>query len=301
MSKAHMLRRRLSRGELLLSAGAWDVMSAKLVMEAGFDLVAVQSAQVTFARGVTDTGIVGPREVAQLASDIIDQVELPVIVDAEEGWGDPGNMYFWAKTLHRMGVSAIHLDDFPSVHKCPHVQESFTHTGELGDPEFLCQVIRAAKDAAGEELLICVKTGANYAPFPLEEGIRRAALYREAGAEVLFPPYSVRGIQKFREALAPPFFIQPSFYLTRLNAEADYEFGTMNWDDLHKLVGGGLIVNNPAVALHCAVYTMKEVLRLLREEKTGKVAEKFGMVIGEEWQRLWGYPEAIAARKRSAG
>src|SRR6478735_1385173 len=93
------LRKLLGRGRPVWIMGAHDVLSAKIVARAGFDAIGVQSLQLSFVNGVPDIGVLGPEEVARVCRGIRRAVDLPIVVDFEQGFGEPYVAVYWMKEL----------------------------------------------------------------------------------------------------------------------------------------------------------------------------------------------------------
>lgn len=115
------LRGLLGRGRPVWIMGAHDVLSAKIIAAAGFDAIGVQSLQMAFVNGVPDIGVVGPEELVRVCRRIRHAVDLPIVVDFEQGFGEPYVCVYWMKELQAAGVSAIHIDDYGLPYKCPFI------------------------------------------------------------------------------------------------------------------------------------------------------------------------------------
>jgi 2-methylisocitrate lyase-like PEP mutase family enzyme len=180
----------LGRGKPIWVMGAHDVLSAKIAERAGFDAIGVQSLQMGFVNGVPDIGIIGPEELVRVCRGIRRATSIPIVVDFEQGFGEPYVSVYWMKELAAVGVAAIHIDDYGLPYKCPfippHVMalESMEETankvramvGEKPDPEFM--VI----GRPGTYVANVHKTEAERR----EDWLRRAHAYQSAGADALF-------------------------------------------------------------------------------------------------------------------
>src|ERR1700722_3151977 len=89
------LRKLLGRGHPVWIMGAHDVLSAKIVARAGFDAIGVQSLQMAFVNGVPDIGVIGPEELVRVCRRIRRAVSLPIVVDFEQGFGEPYVSVYW--------------------------------------------------------------------------------------------------------------------------------------------------------------------------------------------------------------
>jgi 2-methylisocitrate lyase-like PEP mutase family enzyme len=162
--------------------GAYDALSARLIEAAGFDAVYLTGAGLANSSlGVPDIGLVTLTELRDHVARIADAVSVPLVVDADTGFGNAINMRRTVKLLERAGASALQIEDQVFPKKCGH----FAGKAVIPAAEMV-QKVHAAVDArASEELLIIARTDAR-AVSTMEEALERAHLYREAGADILF-------------------------------------------------------------------------------------------------------------------
>jgi phosphoenolpyruvate phosphomutase len=140
MSETPYLKPLLGRGRPIWVMGAHDVLSAKIVERAGFDAVGVQSLQIAFVNGLPDIGIIGPEELVRICRRIRAAVSLPIVVDFEQGFGEPYVAVHWMKELEAAGVAAVHIDDYGLPYKCPFIPP---HVLGLEDIDATADKIRA--------------------------------------------------------------------------------------------------------------------------------------------------------------
>ncbi len=176
------LRGRLAEGRPLLLPGAGDALMARLVADVGFDAVYVSGAAISNTRlALPDAGFVGLAELAETVSSVREAVELPLVVDADTGFGNALNVRRTVQVLERRGANAIQLEDQAFPKRCGH----FAGTEVVGTAEMVGR-LRAALDArSSDELLIVARTDA-IATLGLDEAIARAHAYRDAGADAVF-------------------------------------------------------------------------------------------------------------------
>jgi len=174
------LRDRLSRKPLLLAPGVYDALTALLAEQAGFEAVYLSGASIAYTRlGRPDIGLVTASEVADTLENIRERVSLPVIVDADTGFGNALNVARTVKQLERAGASVIQLEDQVTPKRCGHLEgKALVPAGEMSGK------IRAALDAR-DHALIMARTDA-IAVEGLDKALERAERYLEAGADVLF-------------------------------------------------------------------------------------------------------------------
>lgn len=176
------LRELLKRDEALMAAGAFDPMAAKLVERAGFEAVYMTGAGTALARvGMPDVGLITMTEMVQNAAAIAEAVKIPLIADADTGYGNQLNVRRTVREYERAGVAGIHLEDQIFPKKCGHLLGK-----RLIPIEEAVQKIRAAVDVRQDpDFLIIARCDALLVA-GMEEAVRRGQAYLEAGADMLF-------------------------------------------------------------------------------------------------------------------
>ncbi|HEV8672499.1 MAG TPA: oxaloacetate decarboxylase [Methylomirabilota bacterium] len=194
------LRRLLARPRLLLAPGAYDPLSARVVEEAGFEAVYVTGSGVSVGHlGLPDLGLATMTEMVDQIRRIAAAVRLPVIADADTGYGNALNVRRTVREYEAAGAAALHLEDQEFPKRCGHLE------GKRVIPaETMVTRIRAAGEARRDpDFVIIARTDAR-AVLGLDEALRRAAAYREAGADVLFveAPVGEAEVEAVARALA---------------------------------------------------------------------------------------------------
>ena len=193
------LRELLAGPELALAPGAFDAWSARLVEQAGFPAVYMTGFGTSASRlGRPDVGLVTMNEMADHARRIVEAVEVPVIADADTGYGNPINVIRTVQEYERAGVAGLHIEDQVAPKKCGHMEGK-----QVIPAEEMADKVRAAAAArTSPDLVLIARTDAR-AVEGLEPTLDRARLYREAGADVLFveAPQSEEEIARVAEAL----------------------------------------------------------------------------------------------------
>ena len=179
---AARLRALLDSGQTIVAPGAFDALSARLVEEAGFPAVYMTGFGTSAALiGRPDVGLLTMTEMAASARRIADCVDIPVIADADTGYGNPLNVIRTVGAYEAAGVAGIHIEDQVAPKKCGHMEGK-----QVIPPEEMAQKIRAAVEARSEpEFVIIARTDAR-AVEGLERALQRGRMYREAGADALF-------------------------------------------------------------------------------------------------------------------
>jgi 2-methylisocitrate lyase-like PEP mutase family enzyme len=176
------LKARLAEPRIVLAPGVCDALTAAIAAEAGFEALYVSGAAIAYTRlGRPDIGLVSMTEVADHVARIADRVDVPLIVDADTGYGNALNVQRTARTFERAGAAMIQLEDQTFPKRCGHLD------GKAVIPAAeMVGKIRAAVDARrSAATLILARTDAA-ALEGLEAALDRARAYAEAGADALF-------------------------------------------------------------------------------------------------------------------
>ena len=176
------LRALLDSGQTIVAPGAFDPLSARLVEEAGFPAVYMTGFGTSAALiGRPDVGLLTMTEMAGNAGRIAACVDIPLIADADTGYGNPLNVIRTVGAYEAAGAAGIHIEDQVAPKKCGHME------GKLVIPaQEMVQKVRAAVQARAQpDFVIIARTDAR-AVEGLDRALQRARMYREAGADALF-------------------------------------------------------------------------------------------------------------------
>ncbi|MGL4243359.1 MAG: isocitrate lyase/PEP mutase family protein [Beijerinckiaceae bacterium] len=176
------LKARLERKPILLAPGVCDPLTALLAAAAGAEALYLSGAAISYTRlGRPDIGLATMSEVAEVIGLVRDRIDLPLIVDADNGHGNALNMQRTMRMFERAGASALQVEDQSYPKRCGHLQEK-----RLVGMADMVGKIRAAVDArANETTLVIARTDA-IAVEGFDDAIERAQRYAEAGADALF-------------------------------------------------------------------------------------------------------------------
>jgi 2-methylisocitrate lyase-like PEP mutase family enzyme len=176
------LRELIESGGMVLAPGCYDALGARLVEEAGFAAVYMTGFGSAAARlGRPDVGLMTLPEMVDNAHRIARAVEIPVIADADTGYGNPVNVIRTVQEYEAAGVAAIHLEDQMMPKKCGHMDGKQV----ISAAEMAAKVAAAVAARSSADFLIIARTDAR-AVEGLAAALGRARLYREAGADILF-------------------------------------------------------------------------------------------------------------------
>lgn len=176
------LKSRLSSPRILLAPGVYDALTALVATEAGAEALYLSGAGIAYTRlGRPDIGLVSMAEVADVIALLRDRVPLPLIVDADTGFGNALNTQRTVRVFERAGATALQLEDQTFPKRCGHLSEKRV----IPVAEMVGKVKAAVDARASAETLIIARTDA-LAVEGLNAALDRAEAYREAGADVLF-------------------------------------------------------------------------------------------------------------------
>ena len=176
------LKQRLEQSRALLAPGVYDALSALLAEQAGFEALYLSGASIAYTRlGRSDVGLTTFSEVADVLARITERVSLPVIVDADTGFGNALNVMRTVKGLERAGAAMIQLEDQTFPKRCGHLEgKSVVPVQEMVGK------LKAALDArSSKDTLILARTDA-LATDGLDAALERAERYLECGVDALF-------------------------------------------------------------------------------------------------------------------
>jgi 2-methylisocitrate lyase-like PEP mutase family enzyme len=182
MSATDQLRKILDRDELIIAPGAYDALTARLVVDAGFPVVYATGAGISNSQlGLADMGLLTMSEMLDQARKMVGAVDAPVITDIDTGYGNALNLYRTVREFERAGVAAVQIEDQVIPKKCGH----FTGKQLIPFDEAVLK-IKAAVEARGDGNLIIIARTDAIAVEGFPEAMRRARAYAEAGADALF-------------------------------------------------------------------------------------------------------------------
>ncbi len=181
-SREMSLKQRLAQPEILIAPGAYDSLIARLVEISGFEAVYMSGAGVSYSTfGAPDVGITTATQMIERLEAMADSTSLPIIADADTGYGNAINVRQTVKKYERVGAAAIQIEDQNFPKRCGHLSGK-----ELVPVEEMVGKIKAAVDARiSDEFLIIARTDAR-AVHGLGAAIEFGQMYIEAGADVLF-------------------------------------------------------------------------------------------------------------------
>jgi 2-methylisocitrate lyase-like PEP mutase family enzyme len=272
MNTARTLKNLLTADTLALAPGAPDALTARLIESAGFPAVYMTGFGATATlTGCPDVGILTQTEMTTHARNMVRAVRVPVIADADTGYGGPANIERTVREYLQAGVAAIHIEDQAIPKRCGHMAGI-----KLVSVEEMTGRLKGAIEARGDaDLLIIGRTDA-LAATGRDEAIRRALRYREAGVDLVF----VDAMKTIADAEAVAREVPGPLMISIVEG---HETTRLLPQDLKSL--GYAIALYPLSALFAATRAVSEVLQSLRGNGT-TLAEAGRMATYSEFSEL---------------
>ena len=286
MSTRQQLRSLVEARRGVIVPGAFNALSARVIEDLGFRAIYITGAGVTnMWFGMPDQGFMGLHEIADHTARIRDAVSVPLIVDADTGFGNALNVRHTVRVLERAGADCIQLEDQVAPKRCGHFAGK-----DVVSTEEAVSKIKAAVDARHDpNFLILARTDA-CATQGFEAAVERAQRFAEAGADILF----VEAVTTADEIRALPQRLKQPQLMNMVIGGRTPIFGA---EELAQL-GYGIVLYANA-ALQGAVAGMQKALTVLRDKQ--RVDEDPNLVTPfAERQRLVGKPEWDALEQRYA-
>ena len=283
---AHRLRELLEAPGIITAPGAYDCLTARIIEQAGFSAVYMTGAGTSVARlGRPDLGLATMTEMVANAAAIVDTVSVPVIADADTGYGGILNVQRTIRQYERSGVAAVHIEDQESPKRCGHLDDK-----QVIPVEDMVRKVRAAVDArTNDDFVIIVRTDA-LAVTGWDDTMRRCEAYIEAGADALFVE-ALRSPEEAERVCAA--FDVPMLY----NFVESGKSPLIPSYELERL--GFKIVIFPGSAFMAVCRTVAEVMRNLKQY--GTTAHLMdGMTTLQESFEMVGLSEMLAQDARYA-
>ena len=253
-AKRAAFRERLDSGRLQRFVGAFSPLVAILIEDIGFDGVYVSGAALSADLGLPDIGLTTLTEVAGRSQQIASATALPVLVDADTGFGEPANVARTVRMLEAQGIVGCHIEDQVNPKRCGHLDAK-----EIVPVAEMCRRVAAAVRARQDpSFTVCARTDAR-AIDGLDAAISRARAYVDAGATMIFPEalHDERDFETFRSAIDVPLLANMT------------EFGRTELLDVATLQSLGVnVVIYPVTSLRIAMGAVERGLRQLFEQGT---------------------------------
>jgi 2,3-dimethylmalate lyase len=275
-----------NKNKIIVLPGVFDALSAKIAEHVGFDAM-FQTGYGSSAAllGMPDFGLLNSGETVDNAMRIIRAVRVPVLVDADTGYGNPLNVWRLVRDLESLGAAGIFLEDQIWPKRCGHMAGKDV----IAKDEYIPKLKAALEARQSKDFIIVARTDAR-APIGLAEAIERGRAYRKAGADVIFveAPSSVEELKKVANEIDTPLVA---------NMIEDGVTPNLSASELVKL--GYQIAVFPLSAIYSATFAMRQVLTELKNTGTTRDARNI-MVTFKDFNRFMDLEHFVGLEKRYA-
>jgi 2-methylisocitrate lyase-like PEP mutase family enzyme len=278
------LRERIAEDRPLVMPGTGDALGARLIEQAGFEAAYMSGYAVEGSYGMPDVGLLGLSEVAARAATIANVLEIPLVCDADTGYGSAINVMRTVREFERAGVSAIQLEDQDFPKKCGSMSGR-----RLISTQAMCGKIKAALDARTDENFQIIGRTDAFAVEGAGPALERLNAYAEAGADMtmVLGPYQIEDVARFAKHARRP--------LAYLNSES-FTMPMIPVPELHRM--GIRIVIFPLALLFSATRAMQRTLEQIRAEGTTVPVFEETMVSWDRFNEITGFETIKDAERR---
>jgi 2-methylisocitrate lyase-like PEP mutase family enzyme len=292
MNPRQTFKQLLKRNHLLVAPGCFDGLSARLVQEAGFEAAYLSGGAVARGMGIPDIGLVTMSETIERAAQVISAVSIPVIADADTGYGNAVNLVRTVREFDRLGVSAIHIEDQVTPKRCGHLDGK--EVIPLGEMEMKLKA--ALKARTDPDFCIIARTDAR-GVHGFEDAIERARAFAKLGVDAVF----VEAPQSEEELAEIPRRVPDVPLLVNV-----FKGGKTPMLPVERLQAMGYrIAIYPSETQRAAIHAMRTALDTLKREGTTESIDaslttfkERDRVVGlDEWQKIEREYLAIDAAK----
>jgi methylisocitrate lyase len=254
MTRATQFRTLLKGREIRVAPGAFDGLSARLIERAGFPLIYATGGGIARSMGYPDLGLLTMSEVIARVKNIVDVTKIPVLADADTGYGNALNVMRAVREFEGAGAAGIHIEDQVTPKKCGHYEGKSL----VSEKEMMKKIEAAIEARRDPDFVIIARTDAR-AVEGLENAIQRGNRYAEAGADMIFveAPQSVEEIRKIGKSISAPLLINM------------FKGGKTPLVPMKELEAMGYrVAIVPSPLQLAALHAMEQLLRVLKEEGT---------------------------------
>jgi carboxyphosphoenolpyruvate mutase len=282
MAQAQSLRALLAQDHLLLAAGAYDVISARLVEEAGFPLVYYSGGVSAGALGYPDFGLRTLTEMVMQLEGVCRAVNVPVIADAEAGFGTVLNTVRMVLDYERIGVAGLHIEDQDLPRRCGHLGGKLL----VSATDHAAKIRAAVENRANPDTVIIARIDA-IAVNGIEDAMARAEVYCEAGADMLF--FEAFETVKQMEKVCTRFAAKVPLLVNMVEGGKTPFLPVRDLEEL-----GFRVAIYPVTGVLAAAYQMKKVFRTLLDTGTTQSAWHEMLPFNEVFNGLLGWDQALS-------
>src|SRR5213594_122482 len=281
MTLRQVFKQFLKRDKLLVAPGCFDGLSARLVEEAGFEAAYFSGGAVARSMGLPDIGLVTMSEVIERAAQVVSAVKIPVIADADTGYGNAINLVRTVREYERVGVTAIHIEDQITPKRCGHLDGKEV----ISLPEMVKKLEAALASRSDPDFCIIARHDAR-GVHGLDDAISRARAFAQLGVDAVFveAPQSESELEQIPRALLNvPLLVNV------------FKGGKTPMLPAERLENMGYrIAIYPSETQRAAIHAMRQTLSLLKREGTTEAMDEAlttfkerDKIVGlDDWQEL---------------
>jgi 2-methylisocitrate lyase-like PEP mutase family enzyme len=281
MNPRQTLKKLLQRNKLLVAPGCFDGLSARLVEEGGFEAAYLSGGAVARSMGIPDIGLVTMSEAIERAAQVVSAIKIPIIADADTGYGNAVNLVRTVREFERIGVAAIHIEDQMTPKRCGHLDGKEV----VSLPEIEQKIAAALATRTDADFCIIARTDAR-AVNGMDDAIERAKSFAKLGVDAIFveAPQSEDELEEIPRRL-------PGVPLL-VNVFKGGKTPMLPMDRLEKM--GYRIAIYPSETQRAAIHAMRNALATLKREGTTESIDatlttfkERDRVVGlDEWQKI---------------
>jgi len=279
MTQAKRLRELLRKDGMILAPGAYDGITAKLIEQAGFPAVYMTGAGTAATHGYPDYGLVTMTEMVENAGRIATAVGLPVVADADTGYGNELNVVRTVREYERRGVAGIHIEDQGFPKKCGHLDDKVI----VPLDDYLAKIRAAASARRDPDFLLIARTDSR-AGMGFEEAVKRMNAALAAGADMAF----LEAPQTLEEVAAVPRLVKGPCLLNVVwgGKTPAVDFAEAERMGFKLAIVPGLLFKTVIGACDAALKELREKGRHPVPTGNMTVRDAFRRVGAEEWDRV---------------
>ena len=279
MTRVHEFRKLLADADIIRAPGVYDGITAKLVEQAGFPVVYMTGAGTSISRGYPDFGLLTQTEMVDNAAVIARTVNIPVIADADTGYGNELNVTRTVNEYEHAGVSAIHIEDQVSPKRCGHLDDKEI----IPLDEYMAKIRAAASARRDPDFVIIARTDAR-AVNGFDDAIERANAALSCGADVAF----VEAVRSMDELQAVPKLVNGPCLLNIVvgGKTPDLDLGAAREMGYRIAIMPSLLITTVMESCDAVLANLKQSDRPPSSDGRMTVKERFDRFGAEYWNGL---------------
>ena len=257
LKRREQLKKRIKEERGLRFVGSFSPLVSRLIEEKNFDGIYVSGAVLSSLKALPDVGLTTLSEVAQEAENITHSSSLPSLVDADTGFGEALNCARTLCEMEKRGLSGMHIEDQEFPKRCGHLD----HKKLISVKDMVNKITACVKARTDKNFLIIARTDA-FSVLGMEEAVKRAKAYAEAGADVIFPEAltSMDSFKKFRDEVKTPLLANMTeFGKTDIIPSASF-----------KKIGYNIVLY-PVSTWRLALHAVEKGLKILAQDEQKKL------------------------------